>query len=213
MSIPLYFAASCKESVTFSAAKALPFGCGMTKAGDFRMPENFWSGVPLLLDDAVPALPNSKSLQKLKELCSHGCILDFERPVSNFHLALIRKLSDMKIAPLWLPERFSIYEPKAVTIISHNLPHNSWIQFCTGLQARYPNRWALELQPLNCTKKLPQIQKSRVIYLESAVCQCKIEADSITYYDTQQTLLKKLHIAEKYGCQGAIALWSEWPQK
>ena len=213
MPIPLYFAVNCKENVTLSDTKALPFSCGMTKNGELRFPQSFWSETPLLLDDAIPVPPTARCLQKIKELSSKGCILDFERQPSGFHFVLIQKLREMKISPLWLPERFFSYAPNATAIVTHNLPHNSWKQFCLSQQRRFPKGWALEMQPLKCTKKLPQAQKPREYFLQEALCQCCVQGDRITYYDTRQTLLKKLHVAEEYGCQGAIALWSEWPEK
>ena len=210
MSIPMYFVAKQKENVTQSGAIALPYSCGSSKNGNLRLPEHFWTGVPLLVDDAVPTLLSSAGLKRLTELCEKGCILDFERSVSQFHISLLRRLSELPLPFLWLPERYLSHAPKAVAIVSHGLPHNSWQQFCHAQQSRFKNGWALELQPMHCVKKMPYPQKSQDFYLSDAHCRGKIENDSITYYDTKKTLLKKLHIASEFGCQGGIALWSEW---
>ena len=42
---------------------------------------------------------------------------------------------------------------------------------------------------------------------------CKIFEDMATYYDTLETLQKKMQIAMECGCQGGIALWQEWENK
>ncbi len=212
MSIPLYLGVNCKESVTLPGAQAVSIGCGMTKNGELRRGKSFWSGTPLLIDDAVMALPTEKCWSEIRSLCAKGCILDFERSPGTFHSRFIQRLTEIKIAPLWLPEAYAAFAPKGIVLLSHSLPHNSWRQFCSGLNTRYPQRWALELQPVKCEKKLPQKQPQREFFLREAICQCKIRDDRILYYDTAQTLLQKLKIAESYGCQGGIALWTEWPK-
>lgn len=210
MPIPLYFVTNCKECVKFPGSISIPPGCGINAAGELRAARDFQSNGPLLLDDAYTVLPTENCLKKLFNLCQNGCILDFERSAGEFHRHIIRQMAAWHIAPLWLPERFAPYAPTAFVTISQTLPHNSWRQFCQSIQQRYPNRWCLELQPVNWEKKLAVPQKIRDVYLEEAACMCKICAGTVRYYDTKQSLLKKLRIAEDCGCRGAIALWSEW---
>ncbi len=212
MSIPLYLGTNCKESVTLSGARALSIGCGLTKNGEFRRAQNFWSGTPLLLDDAVIATPTGKCWEEIRSLSAKGCILDFERSPGPFHSQFIQGLLRMNISPLWLPKAYISFAPKAIALVPHNLPHNSWRQYCQGVEKQYGRRWALELQPIKWEKKLPQKQSNREFFLKEALCQCKIQENRILYYDSAQSLLQKLRIAEDHGCQGAIALWAEWPK-
>lgn len=211
MPIPLYFSAKCKESVTFPAGTALPYGCGMTQDGQLRLPEDFWARGPLLFNDAVPVFPTQQALRRLCELCEHGCILDFERPVQSFHIALIRALQEHGVKPLWLPERFYPYA-KSPTVLIPSDVNNAWQRFCRAQMERYPVQWALELQPICFKQRLPWRTAEGGGALDEAVCRWEADADGIGYYDTQETLLKKLRIAEAFGCQGAVALWSEWPK-
>ncbi len=209
MPIPLYFSAKCKESVTFPAGTVLPYGCSMTQDGQLQFPEDFWTQGPLLINDSVPVFPTQQALRRLRELCAQGCILDFERPVQNFHIALIEALQECGVKPLWLPERFYPYAKLSTVLIPSGV-NNAWESFCRVQMERYPMAWALELQPIRFRRKLPWHIGKGGAALEKAVCHWKTDADSIEYFDTRDTLLKKLHIAEAYGCQGAVALWSEW---
>ena len=213
MSIPLYFIAKRKELVTLPNARPLPYSYGMSKDGSLRTPEIGWAGTPIILDDAYTGKLTPSFMERLKLACTNGCILDFERPGNSFHMALIRALEAWELSPYWIPEAFAPHSKKATVIVSSTLPHNSWKMYCKCQQQKYTNRWALELQPINCIRKLPQAQKDRTFYLEESTCNCRIRGNEITYYDTGESLLRKLHIAESFGCQGAIALWNEWPKK
>lgn len=199
--------------VTIPNAVALPYSYSMAKDGSLRLPEVYWKGVPAIIDDAYMGKITPVFMDALKEVCKKGCILDFERPVNSFHMALLSELEKWSLATYWLPERYASYSKKATIIVRSLLPHNSWKMFCESQRRKFSNRWALELQPIDCTRKLPHVQTERTYYLEDAVCNCKIQGKEIHYFDTKESLLRKLHIAGGYGCQGAIALWAEWPKK
>ena len=213
MSIPLYFVTNCNESVPFTGSVPIHYSCGVTSTGELRLPKAPQSSVPLLFDDSYTVMPTENCLKKLRSLCQNGCILDFERPTGDFHKYILQRLKEWKIELLWLPERLASYSSSAFITVSQSLPHNSFRQFCRSLQQRYPNRWCLELQPVNWEKRLNFPQKEREFYVEEAACMCRIRGNTVHYYDTKQSLTKKLRIAEECGCRGAVALWSEWENK
>lgn len=210
MPIALYFVAGEKESVPPERGIPIPYSLGLGAQGALRRPKNIWQNVPLILDDAIIG-PMSENLraQLLNEL-THGCILDFERPVQSFHAQWLQVLRREQITPLWMPERFQPRPPREFPILSANLPHNSWQEFCRSIAQRYPEGWVLELQPVRCQRRLPCPQEARDFYLPDAICRCKLENQELLYYDTVQTLEKKLLVAQKFGCFAALALWQEW---
>ena len=214
MSNPLYFVTNCKESVSVSWGCPISMGCGVTRSGDLRLPNNFWCGTPLLFDDAFPVLPKENCLKSLRSLCENGCILDFERNPDSFHLQIMHKMMQWGVVPLWIPAKFASISVKAIIIFKSDLPHNNWRQYCQSIQDHYPNRWALEFQPILWSRKLTTTNNSpKTIFLQDSVSMCKIFEDMATYYDTLETLQKKMQIAMECGCQGGIALWQEWENK
>ena len=86
-------------------------------------------------------------------------------------------------------------------------PCNSWLQFLLNQKSSYPKGWFWEITPWN------QLRDGKSNYAEGylryAVCRFRREDNKLRYFDTAQTLAKKLAMAEANGCIGAIALYAE----
>lgn len=210
MSIDLYLAGNCKEIMTDSHAKSISFGWGMNRSGQLRRPEEYHEAQPIIIDDSIIATVSPSFTQALLPFCKNGCVLDFERQPGNFHFALLSLLRKHKVKPLWVPKSFHVYVPEAEIMISCDLPHNSWKQFCSAQQKQYQNKWVLEYQPLHLVKNMPDTKNKEDFFLPEAICMAKIKDHQLFYYDTKQTVIKKLLVAEQYGCQGMIGIQSEW---
>lgn len=209
MPIPLYFASISEKT----NANVMQLGFGFHDGGALRLPQKRLSNVPIAIDDAI--IPNQLDPQRLNALCraaDKGVFLDFERPQSAFHDALIKAVH--KFAPfVWLPEKYRCDFQDVIAVCACAEPCNRWEAFAAERQRRHSNRWALELIPWNRTVKRENAATGKTVYLGTSVCMADFGAQSVRYYDTRQTLLKKLSIAAAYGCCGAVCLWEEWPRE
>lgn len=210
MSIDLYFIGNCKEIVTYPTVHSLSYGWGMDEKGAVRHLSANTEETPIVIDDSIVPPVKEELLAKLVCCCKHGCILDFERQYSPFHGALISSLRKAKIAPIWIPENYKKYCPEAIPLVFTELPHNSWKNYCISQHQQYRKGWALEYHPVQLSKQsFSPIEKKRTV-LRDALCITETKNGQVTYYDTIETILEKLRIAEQYGCKGMIGIADEW---
>lgn len=214
MSIPLYFAVDCKEIEIFHPRSLFALtGFGLYPDGTARLPEQIPQGEGMLavIDDAIlpDSVPERQALDTLASYCTGGCFLDFMRPVSEVHAAWIVGLRQRLSPelPFWLPERYLHFISKSLCVISCPKPCNHWERFTAEAGKRFPNGWCLEVTPWSETIALSLPQKNG--YLPHALCQFQYTDGLCRFYDTQQTITDKLHIAEAHGCRAAVGLFRE----
>ena len=211
MAIDLYFVGKCKDFVSLSKIKEVSFGWGLDQHGNLRRPKEWIRNVPIVIDDSIPDKVTDKFLQMLLPYCEKGCILDFERKLSQYHLSVIRFLNQNEITPIWIPANYSRYAVNPDIIVVSDLPHNSWKSYCAAQKSLYGTRWVLEYHPVNI--HFESVSRSKTyhpIFLDNALCMAYDNKNSLHYYDTSYTITTKLKIAEEYGCQGVLAIGSEW---
>lgn len=211
MSIDLYFIGKCKDFVSTFNAKEVSYGWGINSRGDLRRPEQWIRNVPIVIDDSIVSRMTESFMQALLPYCEQGCILDFEKKPSQFHLTILNFFDRKKVSPLWIPANYFKYAPNAIAIAISDLPHNSWRSFCAAQYNLYADRWILEYHPLNkrhesATNNITQ----KPLYLENAICMAHGNENYLHYYDTIYTIATKIKIAKEYGCQGVLAIASEW---
>jgi hypothetical protein len=210
----LYFALTSKEiPQKRSSHTAALTGFGFEANGGVRIPENaaLSDDIMAVIDDAaIPAQDvNSAEIEKLASFCSQaGCFLDFVKPVSAFHVAVIlgirRLLPQM---PLWIPARYHHFAPEALCVVTQVQPCNHWERFVQRMQKTY-GKWCLEVTPWNAAFFLPKV-KNRAGYLQHSCCNYAHDGELCRYFDTSDTLKQKLALAEAHGCAGAIGLYRE----
>lgn len=211
MAIDLYFVGTCKEFVSIPNAKEISFGWGIDQIGKLRRPAHWLKDVPILIDDSITAKITDAFLQELLPYCQKGCILDFERKISRFHLLLLQFLKHNHIHPLWIPAMISKYAENPLIMALSDLPHNSWQNFCAAQKSLYGKSWVLEYHPLNIHhSSVGQTQIHKPVFLENAMCMAYNDGTELHYYDTIATITEKFKIAEEYGCRGILTIASEW---
>lgn len=165
-------------------------------------------GALAVIDDAVlPAQLLDGAAEALRAAVENGCFFDFERPICAVHRTLLAALYPQKTL-LALPVRYLPLAPDALPVLSCPKPCNDWRQFLRLTQQAHPNGWMLEVIPWSYYAP----NRANIRHggsLAQAVCEFRIEADALYYYDTGETLREKLRLAEMYGCRAAIGLESE----
>lgn len=209
MKLPLYFGFFEKDFST-PHPEDMPIGvigCHFAPDGGLILPER--PGDLLVVDDSV--LPSGSpeaacaALQTAFERYD-GIVFDFERPLNGFCTALLTELSPP-------PDRFTVVPPAYAAVSAPSLVLvsgvlcNNWAAFCRRNQARWPDRWCLEVRPWNLTVPLPcAVPES---YHRQAMCHMKADGSAYRVFDTGQTLRQKLSAAEEAGCQLAIGLYQD----
>lgn len=213
MQIPLYFVTTRKESLNEANARRIGFGYGFTPDGAARMGVEEIADAPILLDDAVlPEILSERAVAELALCGTNGIILDFERPHCAAHDKLIDALQSALPArtPLWAPERYLRGTKDVGALRSCPTLCNSYRQFCAA-GAAFTN-WMLELTPRLQTKPSTG-ENFPARFLENALCFVARENGRLRYFDTRETLRRKLALAQRYGCVAAVGLYSEYPDK
>ncbi len=205
MSIPVYLAVNYEENVQDSKNIIAQVGFGFHPNGSVRIPQQIIPNSVAVIDDLF--LPNftASAVHLLKDKITHGCILDFERSPSPRHKKMIQNLQDRKI--ISLPAQFHSLSPSALPIISCSEPCNSWLQFLNETHHRYPCGWVLEITPWYHLRD--GVVNKNEGYLQHALCRFRRERNKILYYDTKETLAKKMNLAEQNGCKSVIVLQSD----
>lgn len=205
MSIPVYLAVNHEENVNHPKKLLCQIGFGFHSNGSVRTPVQIMPNTIVIIDDLY--LPNfsPSAIHLLRDKISNGCILDFERRPSQLHKKLIQTLFDKKI--LAVPSEFHTFAPTALPIINCLEPCNNWSEFLKTTQNRFPSGWMLELTPWYHTREASA--NSAAGYLQHALCRFRQEKDQLLYYDTKETLSKKITLAERFNCKGVIVLYSD----
>lgn len=211
MSIPLYYAMpfeAFREGLTIKSAQ-LDF-C-FYKDGTLSVPKQIIPNSPIIINDAFsPAqIPEQATISHIISLSSHGCFLDFERPPSDWSISLLKGLrSQLPVQRiLAVPPAYAPYAENSAIIIAINHPVNNWTQFCRRQQQTY-KKWMLEIIPYKTT--IPKNTKNvKTHTICKAVCICRTDNNGVSYFDTMETILSKLEIAEYYGCIAGIGLLHE----
>lgn len=205
MSMPLYLAVNDEEFIKNGKFHLAQTGFGFYPNGFVRLPKRIISGSVAIIDDLY--LPNfsSSAAQMLKSKLPNGCILDFERKVSSIHKKLIQMLTGIKI--IALPAAYHALSPSSYPIISCPEPCNSWRQFITDMQNKFPRGWMLEIVPWK--QLIEGKAKNAEGMLASALCRYRTENGKLLYFDTKETIRQKLQLAQMQGCKGVIGLYRE----
>ena len=212
MPFPVYFASNWKESVNDPRVLPAQYGFGFTQSGTLRLPERTVPNALRIIDDAIlPArTPDSAAFAQLASLCKNGCLFDFERKPTPMHTAILRALAALlKEIPLFsAPERFMSVCPSLLPLVTTPPGCASWTDFVTQAGKRHPNGWALELIPRNDSVQLPFAAQSSG-ELRDAMCRYRQNGRTAEYYDTRQTVARKLSLARANGCRACVGLASE----
>ena len=211
MPIPFFFAINCKEIVTFNDKRPALLGYGLNSDGSVRLPQQVDRPCLAVIDDAVipEKMPEETVLSLLAEHCRYGCFFDFMRPAVPQHAAILTGIAQRVPADtvMLVPVQFHSFLPSALPVLSCARPCNSWWKFLEDTAARFPCGWALEVIPWEM--KLPLNAKSCTVSIEKAMCHCDIQDGVCRYFDTAETLQKRIAAAEAYGCKTLIGLASE----
>ncbi len=207
MSIPWYFAENWKESVNNGDFSHAQTGFGLHNDGTARLNPCSFPAL-CVIDDSVITLPKEEAITTLAEHCTHGCCLDFAKPVQTAHIVLLSGLQRLCTGLFAVPARFLPYAPKAHPLLSCPRPCNSWLSYVKNCQQRFPKGWLLELTPWRHISPCHMKQASG--RLKSAVCEYRCERGITQYYDTKETIREKIKYAEDNGCIAVIGLYSEW---
>lgn len=204
MPIPLYFAAN----VEISDEKVMQLGYGLYPDGTIRVPKHRIADVPIVIDDAEPVPVSAARTAELCAFGESGIYFDFERPFCEYHrqlLAQARQLTEQ----IWLPEGYPA--ENALPVCTCPRPCNCWTDFLAAAQRRHPRGWAWEIIPWYAvvTYSGAPLPPS---FLENAVCMAQVSDGRLHYFDTHETIRKKLKLAEQYGCRSAVCLRSEWQE-
>ena len=210
MSIPFYFAMEENEADQPSEGLRAQLGFGFRADGSLRFPERRITGASAVIDDNIlPAkAPEPAVLDRLAEACGNGCFLDFERPINEVGAAVAVGLQQRLRGKMTVPPALQSLCPDAAVQIPESLCNN-WETYVRRVQAKYGDRWVLEIIPWD--KRIEMPYKAALDgCLHTAVCHYRVKAGAVHYYDTEETIMKKLAIAERYGCQAGIVLLREY---
>lgn len=212
MSIPLYFALSWKDSAERGKTLWAQFGYGLTADGAVRQPERRMDGALAIVDDATLPKdpPDEWTLRCLRSLCQNGCFLDFEQTPQPIHTALLLDLARELPAQTLLaaPEHVCRGQRRILPVVTQPARCPSWEAFVMDAGQRHAGGWMLELVPCSYTVQLP-FCANQTRLLPDALCFCSQSGTRAHYYDNQETVRRKLTLAEKYGCRAAIGLYDE----
>lgn len=213
MSIPLYFAMNWKESVNSATTHRAQLGFGFQADGTLLLPEERLEGAPIVLHDAVapPKRLSGQTMDVLIRCCRFGCFCDFERPCSQAHLKLLSALREAlgSQALLVVPEEYGAHFPDVPVLVAPGPLVHNWESCFRTAGRRHGNAWFLELEPCRVQYRSPIIQKQETL-LPGCLCKASHDGEKISYRDTEDTLQKKLSLAQACGCRGALALYREW---
>lgn len=208
MKLPLYF---CFFEKDFSSSypSELPIaamGGHFAPDGELILPKG---GEVLVVDDrTVPAASVESALAALNRAAEgyNGILFDFERPRNGFCTALLTEFVPPEGCFTIVPPAYAALCPSALVLVSGVLC-NDWLAFCQKNQARWPDRWCLELRPWDeqVARPGPEAQ----IFHRQALCQIASHGGRYRVFDTEQTILRKLLAAESLGCQLAVGLYQE----
>ncbi len=207
MSIQCYLADIWKDFRKNEEFSYAQLGYGLQEDGSARI-SHAPLPVPCVIDDAVIVMPQEASLDALAALCKNGCILDFERPCTRAHIALIHGLRKRVRGFFAMPVRFLCHCPSAIPIVACVKPCNHWRSWVQNVQRHYPKGWLLELTPWRHISPC-HMQESQGL-LKGALCRYQCDGGITQYYDTKQTLREKISLAEAHGCKAVIGLYQEW---
>lgn len=204
MSIPMYFAVAAGERVNKPNDGLFHLGFGFYSDGSLRAP---WDtdGV-CVFDDAILCQPRPDALEALSAL--RGSIyFDFERPPCAFHAMLLTAVQSRTV---YLPVRYRSMCERAIPVIVSR-PCNRWEALCrSGQQLSVP--WLLELHPIHKRHGASWSETTQDVFLPQALCNARLEPDTLWYYDDETSLRKKCEAAEHSGCIGIVGLWQEWEE-
>lgn len=212
MSIPFYFAIEENEAGPQAGGSCAQLGCGFHPDGSLRLPQRKIPGAAAVIDDNILPLkaPDPAVLDALAEACADGCFLDFERPLGEIGAAIAVGLRQRLCAKMTVPPALHGLCPEANVQIP-GLLCDHWESFVKAVHAQYGERWALEIIPW-----YKQVRMSNTIdqagCLKTAVCHYRAGNGIVIYYDTEETIRRKLAIAERYGCQAGIVLYREYAE-
>lgn len=204
MSISVYLVIKAEEMPNYPKNLLVQMNCGFHANGSVRLPIPPIRNIVMIDDLNLPNF-SASALQILRSKITNGCILDFEREPNNLHKRLIQGLQDKRV--IAIPEKFYSFARGAFPMVSCPDPCNSYLQFVTNTQKRYPNGWMLEITPWNHERT--GTSKQTEGFLTNALCYFKKQNDKVIYYDTKESVAQKLKSAQQHGCKAAIALYSE----
>ncbi len=215
MSIPLYFAADCKEFLTAqeSFQKACT-GFGINADGSPRIPQMaaLVKGLVVIDDATLPetTVPGN-TYEHLVRHCNDGCFFDFMRKPTQQHVDILKQMQARlpKGSTILIAENFLRYFPSALPVLSCATPCNHWKGFASQAARRYSGGWCLELIPWKWLSKAKTKKMQHKAYLPQAMCCMANTGGVVQYYDTPQTIKSKILVAEQYGCRAAIGLYHE----
>ncbi|MBE6984296.1 MAG: hypothetical protein E7434_01540 [Ruminococcaceae bacterium] len=200
MQIPIYLAVKNEEIVKHRTAQ---LGFGFYPNGSVRLPAKILPNSIAVIDDLY--LPNftQSAVEMLKSKLIRGCILDFERKITPQHQRLVKILPKI----IALPEAYHELAPKALPIVTCSEPCNSWLQFLSQTQKKFPNGWMLEIVPWK--RKVSGSAPKNEGFLKNAICRYKQQDGELMYFDTKQTIEQKLTLVQSYSCRAALGLLEE----
>lgn len=212
MSIPLYFAIEENEAAPEANARIAQLGFGFREDGSLLLPKQMLPDAPAIVNDRyLPAsAPDAADLDRLAEACANGCFLDFERPLDEVGAAIALGLRQRLKGKMAVPPALHAICPEANVQIPALLC-NHWEAAMRRIEAAYGTQWILELIPWNASLKTPLRMEAQG-YLSIAECSYRITDGTILYYDTEESLKRKLSKAEACGCQAGIILLREYRQ-
>lgn len=206
MPIPFYFAAEENEVIPESGKRFAQLGFGFYEDGTLCLPERYIPDAPAIINDCFlpETVPSPTVLDRLAEACGNGCFLDFERPVNEVSAAIAVGLRQRLGAKMTVPPTLHALCPDASVQIPGVL-RNNWTRFVQDMQAQYVARWVLEIIPWEHCVPIKRKETSKG-FLQTASCCWKTENGILQYFDTEETIAKKLAVAEAYGCRAGIIL-------
>lgn len=210
MSIPFYFAMEESEAEPQAGKRYAQLGFGFHENGTLRLPTRTILNAPAVINDRfLPAkVPESAVLDRLAEACSNGCFLDFERQLNEVSAAIAVGLQQRLNAKMTVPTMLHRLCPDADVQIP-GLLCNHWEKFVQRMQVQYGDHWVLEIIPWNVIHTAASSMEERG-YLQPSECNYRAENKTVIYYDTKESIKRKLATAEKYGCQAGISLLREY---
>lgn len=200
----MYLAVKKEEAINYPKKYLAQFGYGLRRDGQLRIPEEPVNG-PIIIDDAIAGTWSEDALKELAGYCKNGYILDFERPFSEGHRRLMAALPPEKL--LAIPANCFNPRLKGLPVLACPSVCNSWLQFLENSNQKFPRGWALEITPWKLQKKSRPGESSG--FLLQSLCRYTRSGGIVTYYDTRETLCKKLKLARDYRCRAAIAVLEE----
>lgn len=215
MSIPLYFAAECKAFTTASPQLLKAFtGFGIYNDGSPRIPSmaGLAKGLVVIDDQTLPQVEvPENTFETLITYCKAGCFFDFMQAPTQAHSAIIQGFLPLlgKESLVLVAETYGQQFLNCIPVISCPFPLNHWERFIRQCGKLYPSGWCLELIPWAWKMNTSLNTQKSEEYLENVMCLTKHTGGIIQYYDTAETLLSRLHLAENYGCRYAIGLYHE----